>query len=125
MSWQSLGRGLRCSRHGGGRRGWKRRLADAATLDTPLERAGLSARALSAVSRLDVATVGQLLGVPPDRINSIRGLGETYRKEIQARIRGWRSRLSGAGEAGADQPMGTERLVSLLLGQLEECTSKP
>jgi serine/threonine protein kinase len=94
-------------------------LADAAALDTPLERAGLSARALSAVSRLDVATVGQLLGVHPTRINSIRGLGETYRKEIQARIRGWRSRLSGAGEVAADQPMGTERLVSLLLGQLK------
>jgi serine/threonine protein kinase len=94
-------------------------LADAATLDTPLERAGLSARALSAVSRLDVATVGQLLGVHPTRINSIRGLGETYRKEIQARIRGWRSRLSGAEEVDTDQPMGTERLVSLLLDQLK------
>ena len=94
-------------------------LVDAATLDTPLERAGLSARALSAVSRLDVANVGQLLGVHPTRINSIRGLGETYRKEIQARIRGWRSRLSGVGEVAADQPMGTERLVSLLLGELK------
>ena len=94
-------------------------LADAATLDTPLERAGLSARALSAVSRLDVATVGQLLGVHPTRINSIRGLGETYRKEIQARIRGWRARLSGGGEVAADQPAGTERLVSLLLDELK------
>lgn len=94
-------------------------LADAATLDTPLERAGLSARALSAVSRLDVATVGQLLGVHPTRINSIRGLGETYRKEIQARIRGWRARLSGGGEVATDQPMGTERLVSVLLDELK------
>lgn len=94
-------------------------LADAATLDTPLERAGLSARALSGVSRLDVATVGQLLGVHPTRINSIRGLGETYRKEIQARIRSWRSRLSGAGDIDTGQPMGTERLVSLLVDQLK------
>ncbi|WP_173008046.1 BREX system serine/threonine kinase PglW [Mycolicibacterium sp. P1-18] len=94
-------------------------LADAASVDTPLERAGLSARALSAVSRLDVATVGQLLGVHPTRINSIRGLGETYRKEIQARIRGWRSRLSGAVEPADVQQIGTERLVSLLLGQLK------
>lgn len=100
------------------RAGGNNDLADAATLDTPLERAGLSARALSAVSRLDVATVGQLLGVHPTRINSIRGLGETYRKEIQARIRGWRARLSGGGEVAADQPMGTERLVALLLDQL-------
>lgn len=94
-------------------------LAEAASLETPLERAGLSARALSAVSRLDVATVGGLLGVHPARINSIRGLGEIYRKEIQARIRGWRARLSGAPELKADQPMGTERLVASLLGSVK------
>ena len=93
-------------------------LAEAATLETPLERAGFSARALSAVSRLEVATVGQLLGVHPTRINSIRGLGETYRKEIQSRIRAWRSRLSQPAEVDGDQPTGTERLVSLLMSQL-------
>lgn len=93
-------------------------IADAATLDTPLGGAGLSARAMSALARLDVTTVGELLGVHPTRINSIRGLGETYRKEIQARIRSWRARLSSAEEAPGDQPMGTERLVGTLLGQL-------
>ncbi|SDF04755.1 Serine/threonine protein kinase [Mycolicibacterium neoaurum] len=116
VAWQGVFAALDTDEEGAG---GSDELADAATLDTPLERAGLSARALSAVSRLDVATVGQLLGVHPTRINSIRGLGETYRKEIQARIRGWRSRLSGAEEVAADQPMGTERLVSLLLGQLK------
>ena len=93
-------------------------LAEDATLDTSLERAGLSARALSALARLDVTTVGELLGVHPTRINSIRGLGEKYRKEIQARIRGWRARLSSPQETPADQPMGTERLVGALVGQL-------
>lgn len=117
VAWQGVFAALDTEEEGAG---VSHELADAATLDTPLERAGLSARALSAVSRLDVATVGQLLGVHPTRINSIRGLGETYRKEIQARIRGWRSRLSGGGEVAADhQPMGTERLVSLLLDQLK------
>lgn len=116
VAWQGVFAALDTEEDGGG---GSDDLADAAMLDTPLERAGLSARALSGVSRLDVATVGHLLGVHPTRINSIRGLGETYRKEIQARIRGWRSRLSGADEASPGQPMGTERLVSLLLGQLK------
>jgi serine/threonine protein kinase len=117
VAWQGVFAALDSEEDGAGA---SDELADAATLDTPLERAGLSARALSAVSRLEAATVGQLLGVHPMQINSIRGLGETYRKEIQARIRGWRSRLSGTtGQVNADQPMGTERLVRLLLDQLK------
>ena len=117
VAWQGVFAALDSEEDGAGA---SDEIADAATLDTPLERAGLSARALSAVSRLDVATVGQLLGVHPTQINSIRGLGEKYRKEIQARIRVWRSRLSGSTEqVDADRPMGTERLVDLLLVQLK------
>lgn len=68
-----------------------------ATIDatTPLDQAGLSARALSALSRLDhVATVGELLAVSPFRINNIAGLGEKTRREIQHRIRDWRRTLA-------------------------------
>jgi serine/threonine protein kinase len=62
---------------------------------TPLDHAGLSARALSALSRLDeVTTVGELLAVSPFRINSIAGLGEKTRREIQHRIRDWRRTLA-------------------------------
>lgn len=57
---------------------------------TPLEEAGLSARALSALGRLEVATVGELLAVSPFRINNMPGLGEKTRREIQHRIRDWR-----------------------------------
>jgi serine/threonine protein kinase len=68
--------------------------ASAATLDTPLTDAGLSARALSALARVKVSTVSQLLGVPPMSINQIRGLGEQVRREISSRIREWRQRLT-------------------------------
>lgn len=67
--------------------------AGAATLDTPLSEAGLSARALSGLQRLDVTTVRELLGRNPVEVNQIGGLGERYRKEIQRRVREWRSRL--------------------------------
>lgn len=91
-------------------------LAEAATLTTPLSSAGLSARALSAVQRLDVVTVGDLLGAPPLKVNNIRGLGERYRKEIQQRVREWRSRLSDTSTAIEAVPTrGVEGLVRALL----------
>lgn len=68
-------------------------VAGAASLDTPLEDAGLSARALSGVRRLGVSTVRDLLGRSPVEVNSIAGLGERFRKEVQARVRHWRGRL--------------------------------
>ena len=61
---------------------------------TPITDAGLSARALSAIARLDVATVGELLAVSPFRINNLPGLGEKTRREIQRRIRDWRRTIT-------------------------------
>lgn len=75
---------------------------------TPLADAGLSARALSALSRLEVTTVGELLAVSPFRINNISGLGEKTRREIQHRIRDWRRLLNSKPtvelELEADSP---------------------
>ncbi|NUU18460.1 BREX system serine/threonine kinase PglW [Cellulomonas humilata] len=68
-------------------------LAAAATLDTTVENAGLSARALSGVRRLGASTIRELLGRSPVEVNSIAGLGERFRKEVQARVREWRGRL--------------------------------
>ncbi|WP_344714535.1 protein kinase domain-containing protein [Microbacterium terregens] len=68
--------------------------AGAASLDTTLAEAGLSARALSVVARVNATTVGELLGVPPMVINQIRGSGEQVRREISSRIREWRERLA-------------------------------
>ena len=78
--------------------------AQAASLATNLRESGLSARALSALARVPATTVGELLGVPPMTINQIRGLGEQVRREIQARIREWRQRLSKS-ETQTDVPV--------------------
>ncbi|MBU6244323.1 MAG: BREX system serine/threonine kinase PglW [Actinomycetales bacterium] len=84
---------------------------------TSLSEAGLSARAQSAVARLGVATVGELLSVSPFRINSIPGLGEKTRRELQRRIRAWRRAIhldQGGNEAPgtngdtAGEPSGQE-----------------
>ena len=72
------------------------RAAAAATLSTPLAEAGLSARARSALTRLDVTTVGELVATPPFKVNVIAGLGEGTRREIQRRLRDWRQRLGSA-----------------------------
>lgn len=95
-------------------------LAAAATLESPLEQSGLSAQALSALRRLDgVVTVADLLGVPPARISVIRGLGETYRKEIKARVAQWRDALRPAEPAlGPEVALGIERVVTHLVEAL-------
>lgn len=64
------------------------------TTFTPLEQSGLSARARSALGRMGVATVGELLATSPFRINNLPGLGEKTRREIQHQIRDWRRSLS-------------------------------
>lgn len=83
--------------------------ADAATTATALVDAGLSARALSALARLRVGTVGELLGVPPMSINQIRGLGEQVRREISSRVRDWRHRLTAASTTQTDVPTSAGR----------------
>ena len=95
-------------------------LAANVTLETPLEQSGLSAHALSALRRLNgIVTVGDVLGVHPVKINGIRGLGETYRKEIQARIAQWRKALRPAETAqGAEVTLGVDRVVGDLLEML-------
>jgi serine/threonine protein kinase len=72
-------------------------LAAQAELTTPLAQAGLTARAQSALTRLSVVTVGDLLAVPPIKLNALRGMGERIRKEVQGRVRSWRQQLLTAG----------------------------
>ena len=70
--------------------------------------------------RLDgVVTVGDVLGVHPVKINGIRGLGETYRKEIQRRITQWRTALRPTEPApGLEVALGVDRVVDNLLEML-------
>ncbi|MET4639580.1 BREX system serine/threonine kinase PglW [Mycetocola sp. 2940] len=94
--------------------------AAAATLSTSLTSAGLSARQLSALSRLGVATVGELLDLPSFRINSIPGMGEKVRKTIVAQVRDWRQRLFASAEhietdVSADVRLSVEQRVAKLI----------
>lgn len=95
--------------------------AGTATLSTVLAESGLSARALSALGRLRVGTVGELLGVPPMSINQIRGLGEAVRREISTRVREWRHRLASPTITQVETPMPTgRRSVESYLGTIEK-----
>lgn len=88
-----------------------------AELTTPLEASGLSARALSGLARTEAHTVGELLAVPATQINSIPGLGEVYRKEIQRRIKAWRHDL-GATDAAQQGPGAVESVLTDALSDL-------
>jgi hypothetical protein len=67
---------------------------------TRLADSGLSARALSAVEPLHVATVGELLAIDRVRLNRLPGVARATRQEIIEQTRAWRERL------GATDPVG-------------------
>ncbi|MEU2179632.1 BREX system serine/threonine kinase PglW [Streptomyces thermolilacinus] len=67
--------------------------AAAADLETPLEAAGLSPRAVSVAAGLGASTVKALLEVPPHTISRARGAGNVIRKELNRRHRQWTQAL--------------------------------
>nr|BFF06752.1 hypothetical protein GCM10023233_17210 [Brevibacterium otitidis] len=71
-------------------------LAASATLDTPLAKAGLSARALSAIEPLGVSTVGDLVAVDAVRLNQLSGSADVTRREVKRRAKQWRTRFADA-----------------------------
>src|SRR6266508_2497761 len=72
------------------------RLADAAGLDTPVAELGLSGAAVSALERLGLGTVEQLLAYPIAEWNRAHGVGVRVRREVLDAT--WR-RLGGGASA--------------------------
>lgn len=68
---------------------------------TPLTESGLSARALSAVEPLHVATVGELLAIDAVRLRSLPGVAKSTRLEVAERVGIWRA-LVGESHVGGD-----------------------
>jgi serine/threonine protein kinase len=79
--------------------------AAAAQPDTPLAESGLSARALSALEPLAVATVGDLARLDAGRLSRLAGTAEPTRREIRTRAKQWRERFGGNRPGpGSEQP---------------------
>ena len=70
------------------------RAAAKATRATVLEAAGLTPRAVSAAHQLDATTVGDLLSLGSKQLFNLPGLGARTRRELQGRIKQWRTRLA-------------------------------
>lgn len=71
-------------------------LAAAAGLETSLGKAGLSARALSAIEPLHVQTVGDLVALDAVRLNQFSGAADVTRREVKGRAKQWRTRFADA-----------------------------
>ncbi|MFD6752493.1 BREX system serine/threonine kinase PglW [Micromonospora gifhornensis] len=67
--------------------------AGKATRATALEAAGLTPRAVSAAHRVEATTVGELLAVGNNTFATLPGLGARTRRELQRRVKQWRTRL--------------------------------
>lgn len=76
--------------------------ARSATLDTSLEAAGLSPRAVSVAQSFDATTVGELLAVRLYEIAKARGAGAVIRKELNRRHKQWSALLAVASELVRD-----------------------
>lgn len=69
------------------------KLVESATLATPLAKAGLTARALSAVEHLGVRTVGDLVMVDPVVLARLGGTAVASRTEVSKRAKEWRTKF--------------------------------
>ncbi|MEK8109780.1 hypothetical protein NKG94_45680 [Micromonospora sp. M12] len=89
------------------------------TRESPLEVTELTARARSALERLGLHTVGELLDAEPSALTRAKGVPDATRKEILAQARALRAVLPGGSESPAvdEQPLaqGVEALCATLL----------
>ncbi|MBF9127694.1 BREX system serine/threonine kinase PglW [Plantactinospora sp. S1510] len=91
--------------------------------DSPLEATTLTARARSALERLGVHTVGELLDAEPSALTRARGVPDATRKEILAKTRALREEFaeadataaSPAPVAGQPTAQGIEAISATLL----------
>ena len=91
-----------------------------ATLDTPLAAAGLPPRALSVAERqLGASTVGDLVDIPAQKVQRLRGVGLGTKNELVRQAREWRRRLRVTERADTETVDGTVRPhVDELVGHL-------
>lgn len=78
--------------------------AEAATVETALDAAGLSLRAVAVAQRLGASTVGELMAVPTRELWRARGLSRSTRLELVNRTSRWRRRLADAAPGASPEP---------------------
>ena len=99
-------------------------LAAVATLATSLKESGLTPRAVSALGKYDVTTVGELLALGGFQTSKIARVSEATRKEIRRRVRAWREALGAPAApevddaADAAAPTDSARGVDAVLARL-------
>lgn len=89
------------------------------TRESPLEATELTARARSALERLGLHTVGELLDAEPSALTRAKGVPDATRKEILAQARALKAVLPGATESADTEArpvaQGVEALCATLL----------
>ena len=86
---------------------------DEARLDTLLSELGLSARGLSAVERMNVRTVHDLLRFPLMHVNRMRGVGNRTRRELTDLAKRLAERFPAAARASKVAPDGDTEEIPL------------
>ena len=87
-----------------------RELLAGATFDTQIAELGLGSRAINALDRANILTVEDLLTVPLRRLQRLRGVGNTTRREISTAVKLLREQLGNPKQA--DVPAGMTEAAS-------------
>ncbi|HEY8545530.1 MAG TPA: BREX system serine/threonine kinase PglW, partial [Acidimicrobiales bacterium] len=75
------------------------------TRTTPLAGLPLSNRAVNALERHDILTVGDLLETPLNRLSQMRGVGALTRRELVGAVAQLREAMAERGDVAADAPL--------------------
>ncbi len=71
-------------------------LVEAATLETPIDQLGISARGVNALERLGASTLRDMLLLPAAQVFAMRGVGNKTRRELRQAFERYRERFAGA-----------------------------
>lgn len=101
--------------------------AERATLETDLRESGLTSRALSALERFGLATVGDLVAMDASRLSRFVGIVDATKREIRGRAKQWKDKFGkptqpAASTEGSDSPFTNPEPVARCL--LEAVGSK-
>jgi serine/threonine protein kinase len=89
----------------------------AVTADTALRELGLSARQLSLVDRLDVATCGDLARMPAPQLTSLAGVSGATRRELAHLAGRLRDQLGDDAEPGEPGAVSVDRLADVAVAR--------
>lgn len=102
--WRDLFAGIEPARETGEKAAFDATILEAGSLETPVSDLGLSLRAASALNRIHILTIRDVIAVNPRRLRRYLGVGSQTRRELVELQEAARSRFGAVVEAAVLEP---------------------